>query len=311
MELLWWPFEAHALLPNETVLGVGLAVCSALAWAAHYLFVRMGMEESELGDVVLVAVVSQVLVVVPIAVTVTRDHGLTPETIALFAAAGLASGLFGRVFQYASTRRIGASKTSPIVASAGLVSAILAVVLLGESVTPSHVLGILLVVVGVAVTSWETAIGGTNAWDTAGKAFVYPFLAVLFYGVEPILVKVGIERGTPGLVGLAVMAVVAAATFFAYRRTRGPVAVNAILAGPGTYWAILAGAVGALAYVFYVTALSMAPVVIVLPLFQTTPVLVAGLSLAFMPRHLERVSVRLLAGAATVVVGATLVSLAG
>lgn len=298
---------------NGVLLGAGMAALGALSWAAHYLCVRLGMEDQPLGDVVLLAVVVQAVVVVPVALVVHGGSlGLTPTTLALFTAAGLASGLFGRVCQYVSTRRIGASKTSPVVASAGLVSAALAVAILNESVTPVRLLGILLVVAGVSVTSLETAAeasGGTRR--EAGLMMLAPVGAAVFYGVEPVFVKLGLRRGTPALVGLAVMAVAAAVAFLGYRWAQGKRGLSVPTGGAGFRWSVAAGVVGAVAYLAYLGALSVAPVVVVLPVFQTTPLLVAALSFVFLTRRLEAVTWRLGAAAAMVVAGASLVSLAG
>ncbi|MFB6220923.1 MAG: DMT family transporter [Halolamina sp.] len=297
---------------SAALLGIGVALLGALSWAANYLLIRLGMEQQRPTDVVLVAVLCQAGVVVPVALVAHHsEYGLTATTLLIFTAAGLASGVLGRVCQYESTNRIGASRTSPIVASAGLVSTGLAVLLLGEGVTPSHLLGILLVVVGTAATSWETASQRQSATRReVGVALALPMGAAVLYGIEPVLVKLGLERGTPPLVGLAVMAVAAAVAFFGYRSTVGPVHLSESFSGVGGRYSVGAGVLSAFAYLAYITSLSMAPVVIVLPIFQTTPLLVAGLSLVFMPRHLERVSWRLAASATVVVVGATLVSLA-
>jgi drug/metabolite transporter (DMT)-like permease len=127
-------------------------------------------------------------------------------TVAVFVAAGLSSGLFGRVCQYAGIRRMGASRTSPLVTSAGLVSVALAVVFLDERVTLPHVLGILLMITGVVGVSWETATG--NGPETSGVhevriAVGFALAAAIFYGIEPVLVKFGLRKGINALLGLA------------------------------------------------------------------------------------------------------------
>jgi drug/metabolite transporter (DMT)-like permease len=50
---------------------------------------------------------------------------------------------------------------------------------------------------------------------------------------------------------------------------------------------------------------------VVVPILQAAPLLVVGLSVAFLPRRLERVTPRLVAAAAAVVVGTVVVSLSG
>lgn len=304
-------------LPSSAALGVGLAVVGTLAWASHYLFIRVGTDRRPVSDVVLAAIGFQAGVVAPVAVAVHYPSlgprlGLTAAALGLFAAAGVASGLLGRVCQYASIRRVGASRTSPVVTSAGLVSVALAVVVLGEQLTPLHLLGVLLVLVGVVGVSWETTSGPVpDSVTDVAAAFAFALGAAGLYGLEPILVKLGLGRGTPALVGLAVMAVTATLGLSLYRRATGGVDVVGALTGPGSRHALAAGLVGAVAQLFYLRALSVAPVVLVLPIFQTTPLVVAVLSLAFMPHRLEQVTWKLGVAAAVVVAGATLVALAG
>jgi len=102
----------------------------------------------------------------------------------------------------------------------------------------------------------------------------------------------------------------AAVAFLLYRRTSGPLEIKGALTDPGSRHALAAGIGRSGTHLRYLTALSVAPVVVVLPVFQTTPLLVAGLSLLFMPHRLEQVTWRLDVAAAVVVVGATVVSLA-
>ena len=76
-------------------------------------------------------------------------------------------------------------------------------------------------------------------------------------------------------------------------------------------WYVAAGVTSAVGLLAYFAALETVPVVIAIPIIQTAPLLVIVLSIAFLPRQLERVTWRLVAAAVIVVVGATLVSLAG
>lgn len=298
---------------SPEAIGVILAALSALTWASHFLFVRIGLEGGKVSEVLVIAVVTNLVLVVPASVVYYwPDLGLTPRSVALFALAGISSGLFARVFRYESTRRIGASRTAPITASAGLVSTVLAVLILDELLTPSHLAGIVLIVVGVMITSWETASdsGREESLHDLGVTLALPFLAALLYGVEPVIVKLALAEGTPFLIGMSIMILAAATSFLGYRRLRGTLEIRAPLLGPYGKWYLAAALAGTATFITYFAALDIAPVVFVIPIYQTVPLLVAGLSLVFLPQHLERVTWRLGVAAALVVAGATLVSLA-
>jgi len=299
----------------SVLAGVALATLAALGWAGQYVCIRIGTEHGRVTDAMLVSLACNVALLVPAALAVHgSSHGLTPLAAAGFAAAGLAGSFLSRLLQFHSTRRIGASRTAPTVSSSALVAAALAVLLLGETVTPVHVAGILLIVAGVAVVSTETAgdpTGDRPPLRGAGAALSLPLLAALFLGVEPIVLRVAMAEGTPLLVGLAVMSLSATLAFVAYRTARGGLPRPATLVTPDLRWHVGAGLAGTVALGAYFAALSVAPVVVVIPVLQTAPLLVVGLSAVALPGRLERVTPRLAAAATVVVVGATAVSLAG
>lgn len=298
-------------LPHPEILGIIFALTGALAWASHYLLIRVGLDDGELSNIVIIALSCNVFIIVPLAVVLNfPDIGASPRAIVLFAMAGLSSGLIGRVLQYKSTNTIGASRTSPITSSAGAISALLAVVVLNESLSFTHLVGILLIAVGVAAASYETSTSQseTPSFLQVGRNVSLPVLAAFFYGIEPILVKMGLSGGTPPLIGMSIMIVTAMIGFNVFQSFRGYGSVFAIQNDSELRWYITAGIAGTTAFLSYFAALNLAPVVVVMPIFQTVPLLVAVLSFIFLPRRLENVTVRLIVAATLVVVGATLVT---
>ena len=302
----------------EVTAGAFLAVLAALGWAGQYVFIRLGTRTGSVTDAMLVSLACNVaLVVPPVAVLYYPEYGLTPAAATAFAGAGLAGSVLSRVAQFEATRTIGASRTAPVVSSTALVSALLAVVFLEETLTSVHLAGIVLIVVAVGVISRETARddGAADSLADAGAYLLLPVLAALTLGIEPILLKVGFAAGTPTFVGLAVMLSAAAVGYAAFVAVRDGLPSPASLAGAAgdgnLRWYVGAGVAGTLALVGYFAALAVAPVVVVVPILQAAPLLVVGLSVAFLPRRLERVTPRLVAAAAAVVVGTVVVSLSG
>jgi drug/metabolite transporter (DMT)-like permease len=301
--------------------GALLAVLAALGWAGQYVFIRLGTRTGSVTGAMLVSLACNVALVVPaVAVLHYPDYGLTPESTAAFAGAGIAGSVLSRVAQFEATRTIGASRTAPVVSSTALVSALLAVLFLDETLTLPHLAGIVLIVGAVAVISRETARddASVESLADAGAYLLLPVLAAVTLGVEPILLKFGFAAGTPTFVGLAVMLSAAAVGYAAFVAARDGLptpspSAAAVVADvdPNLRWYLGAGVAGTLALVGYFAALAVAPVVVVVPILQAAPLLVVGLSAVFLPRGLERVTPRLVAAATAVVVGTVVVSLSG
>lgn len=293
-------------------VGVVLAVTTAAAWAVQYVLIRIGTQRGRVSDAVLVALAANVAIVAPTAVVLYYpDYGLTTTAVVGFAAAGVSGSWLSRAFQFRSVRAIGASRTSPVVSAAALISAILASVILGETLTPLHVIGTILVVFGVAVLSQESTPAGDRASSTDAQwPLLLPLLAALFLGVEPIFVKIGLAEGTPRLVGLAIMVSAATAGFVGARLVRGDIPRWSTMDASSLRWFVGAGIATTIALLAYLAALEAAPVVVVIPIVQAAPLLVVTLSFAFLPRQLERVTWRLAVGAAVTVLGAAIVSVA-
>lgn len=295
-----------------TTTGVVLSLIGVVAWAAHYLFIRIGLDNGNVTNAVTAAMLVNLVVFVPVVIAwYYPDFGLTPVAVAMFVLAGVGSGLFGRLSQFLSTQRVGASRTSPIVASAGLFSTLLAVIVLREQLTAIHLGGIVLIVVGVMVASWETSRDPERdrSLRELGPAILLPLVAAFFYGIEPIWVKIGLAEGTPYLVGMAVMILSALLAFFGFRRYTGAAPVQTLTTDPGIRWYLAATIAGSFAWVTYFAALDLAPVVVVIPIFDSVPLLVVAFSALFMPSHLERVTWRVWAAAVAVVIGAVIVTL--
>ncbi|WP_336036206.1 DMT family transporter [Halobacterium yunchengense] len=295
-----------------TALGIALAVAGAAGWALQYVCIRVATdhEHGTVAAAMVVGLATNVALVVPlVAVWYYPDYGLTPLAVAAFAAAGLAGSLIARLAQFASTTTIGASRTAPVVSTTALFSAVFAVAFLGETLSAVHAAGIVLVVAGVAVISYDTARDGDEAsLREAGAALVLPLVSALALGVEPVFVKTGLAEGASPFVGLAVMASAATLGYGGYARRTRAVTLPDLRGGPMA-WYVGCGVASTLALAGYFAALSLLPVVVVVPIFQTAPLLVLVFSAVLLPRRLERVTPRLVGAAAVVVVGTTVVSL--
>lgn len=297
------------------LLGISLATLAALMWAVQFLCVRLGTDDGKVLDAVLISLCCNVALVVPLVLLIYPVSELllfTPFSLLSFVLAGVAGSFLGRVLLFESIETIGASRTSPVVSANVFFATLLAVVFLEETLTGAHFGGIVLIVAGVAVISWETAASAadTQSARELGASLLLPVLAAACIGVEPVFISLGLAEGTPALPGVMIKVVAAAVGFLAYLRYRRG-AIGWPKRSSSTKWYLGAGLTTTAGLISYFTALEFAPVVVVVPIMQTTPLLVVVLSAIFLPKRLENVNYIVGVAAVVVVVGTGLVALSG
>lgn len=293
--------------------GILLSSLAAVAWAVSNVAIRVGTDDGAVSNALAVVMFTNAVVITPIAAVVHYpDYGLSARSAVAFATAGLAGLLLGRICLFRGIRTVGASRTTPVVSASALVSAVLAVQFLDETLTSMHAVGILLIVAGIALISWLMAAddGEVTSVRDVGVLLVLPLGAAFFIGVEPIFVRFGLDSGTPILVGLAVMSVASLVGYVLYRRLQSRV-IELPWHSSARSWYLLAGTSSTIGLASYFLALTVAPVVVVIPIIQLSPLVVLVVSALFLSRRLERVTWRLAAAAVAVIAGATLVSLSG
>lgn len=290
---------------------VMVALGAAIANACQSLFVRIGTEDGNAYNSVFVVILVNVFIIVPLVSIVYYPHyGFTRVSWISFAAAGLLGTLLGRAFMYSSIQNIGASRTAPIVASQALIAPTFGVIFLGESVTFIHVTGIVLIVGGIVVIAWETS--NEQVKNQSRRQLLVglclPFGAALAYGGEPIFANIGFAEGTPALAGLSVKTVAASLGFSLYLKWRGVLPGREVFHSQHVRWFIYAGLANTLFLLGYYTALKLAPVSVVVPIYMTNTLFVVVLSSIFMPKRLEHVTMRVVAASVVVVIGVLVIT---
>lgn len=293
-------------------IGVILALGAAIMNAVQQLCIRTGTDRGKVYDGVFIVMCVNLLILAPLIIIMYfPNYGLTRLSLLSFAAAGLLGTLLGRLFMYTSIDRIGASRTSPITASHALFASFLGIVFLEETMSPLHVLAIILIVGGISFIAWETS--ADNSQNISNKKFIIimliPFGAAVAYGWEPIFATTGLNEGTPPLVGLFIKTTGATAGLLIYLRWRATLSVPSVDTFLQSKWFILAGIANTLFLSAYYFALSLAPVNVVVPISITNVMIVVILSAMFMPDHLENVSWKLIFSSAIVMIGVVIISI--
>ena len=288
--------------PSPSALGVALALFGGVCLAVQAISVRLGTRSAASGDALSIVFLVNTVTFVGLALAVPEQSTVTPAGVSAFVAAGVFGTLIGMALYFAAIERVGASRSDTIKASQPLHASAIAAVVLGEPLGVPAVGGMLLVVGGIGLLVTDRPSGGSIAVDGRFAGVAAPLGAAVVFGIEPTVAKLGFGTGMGVFDGLAIKTVTALLGLALYHRI-----VHGRLRLPSpSRWFLLAGLLNAVALAAYYLALQVAPVAVVVPLVQTSPLLTVLLSRLTAP-DLEPVTRRLVVASVCIVVGAGVV----
>lgn len=284
-----------------------LALLPAVLWGASPIFSKRGMASGggALQASLTVVVVDSTLYWIALLATQGVDVGasVTVPAAALFVAAGIVGTAVGRIAVFVGVDRVGASVNSAVISIRPMFASFLAVVALGERVTPVTAVGICVLVFGLVILAVSRG-GDLRGWDT--RDLLFPLAAAVAFAVGNVVRKAGLDVYSAITVLEAVAlnelgALVALGGIAAGAAARG---VRTPFDGPARSYAYFAasGTITAVALLSLFAALRIGRVVVVDPLAATAPLFTALFAAVFL-RDLERVTVRLVVGSVLIVIG--------
>jgi drug/metabolite transporter (DMT)-like permease len=202
--------------------------------------------------------------------------GMSAQSMAWFATVGVSHFILGRYATYRSARALGAAQSGPIQQVSLLLSLALALIFLGEAVTPLAALGILLILVAPLVILRRRA--GTPAVTTRSgikldyvEGYFWGVVCAVAFGTTPLLINFGLDGGgvLRGVAGTLVS--YASATVAVVLLMAAPAFRTQVIAIDRTAlkWFSAAGVFVGLSQLFVFMALALAPVTVVLPIQRT------------------------------------------
>jgi uncharacterized membrane protein len=288
-----------------------LALLPAVIWGFTPVLDKRGMslEGTALQAALVVVVVDFSLFLVALLALRGSDilTGLDPATAGLFLFAGATGTALGRLAIFVGVDRVGASINSAVVSARPLFATVFAFGLLGEPISLSTAVGIVVLVAGLVVLS--LAKGGDLAgWES--RDLIYPLASGALFAFGNVLRRFGLGTGGADVLQAVALneagALVVFLTYAAIRGTRGFQSADRRSYG---YFAA-SGALTAVALLslFGALALPAGRVAIVESLASTAPLFTTVFAY-FLLRDLERVTRGVVAGAVMVAVGVALVTL--
>ena len=285
--------------------GLLFAVIACLLWGTNPILIKRGLVGSNVSAATLVqqATILLTLVVAAWLEGQLQSAGLPLPVIGLLVATGFVGAYMGRTLFVRSVDRIGAARSQALVNSSPLVTVLLAVIFLREAVSWQIGAGALMISAGLVFVSQA---------DTDPKAVAAPkvlsavsFLAVLCYGLVPVMKKLGTDLGALPVLSSLIMH----ASGLVFLLTLGSLLKIELkweaIPSSSAFFFVTGGVLYALGSICTFKALQLAPASVVAPVWSAQPVVsfvLAKLSL----RSIEQVTFR--DGiAVTLVVGGVLV----
>ncbi len=301
------------------MFGGFLALLSAITFAYANASARRGV----LTGTVLQAVAISLPVALPFFAVGMLFTGGFPllatfswKSLGLLALAGIIHFALARYCNYRASKAIGANLVAPIQQYSLIITLLLAVIWLGEALTPLRILGILLVVIGPALTLGpdKTAkaaaeplepVSGIKAFSPQyAEGYLYAVLSAVGFGISPIFINLAFDQKGIGL-GLA-------GGFVSYLAATAVIALPLMLPAQwrsfktvdreSAKWFVLAGISVCFSQMFRYMALAIAPVSVVTPIGRLSLVFRIYFAMWLNPKH-EVFGGRIIAG--------TVISLAG
>ena len=220
--------------------------------------------------------------------------------IAFFVLAGLVGTVGGRLLRFISIDKVGASIAAALTNLNPLVSAALAILLLGEQVTPPVLVGTVVIVAGTILLS-----AGGQRLGVRPAHLALPLLSALCFGVVAILRKLGLSQ-MGAIAGTAVNALTALVAFTAFLLASGRRDVM-VCRGRSLAYFVAAGFAENAGVFLNVVALGLGTVSVVAPLYGAMPIFVLFLSLIFL-RGIEVLNGRIVLGTLMIVFGIYLIT---
>ena len=240
---------------------------------------------------------------------------LTATAVGNFGVAGLIHFMAGWTLLNLSQKRLGASRTSPLLATTPLFGTAIAAVTLDEVPGVIEMVGIVLIVVGVYVAQMDRAevlstVGSGAAQQMSSNASAPPLWWSVFglgaafsWAISPIFIRHGLEEVNEPILGVTLGVVAATVAFGIALLVRGRPASLVSASRSSLAWKAVAGVLVGVATWARWYSLTLTTVAIVLSLALLSVPAVLFLAPILAGRHLERITLPVIVGSAFVVAG--------
>jgi uncharacterized membrane protein len=281
------------------------ALINAFLFALHNLFTKKALRYSNPATAVISSLLINIVFLWAVSVLFVPLEALTSSAILIFVGVGFFQPGLTRLLSYKGIDALGVAITDPIRATTPLFSAIMAIIFLGEQITPPIVAATVMIIAGITLLSWR---GGSMKLTGSAVYLWYPIAASALAGATQVVRKFGMAAVPHPFLAAAVTAtsslVVSIVTLWYVEKTTETWKMNRQC----FWWFLAAGITISLGMVCIYYALDLGKVSVVIPISSTGPFFSLLLAATFL-RDVERVTSRIVVSAAMIVGGVLVLAL--
>lgn len=287
--------------------GISYALGAGALWGIGPLLLKRGLKYANVSTATLVEQHVSVILLLGLAIYDGEIGQIDPSSRAFwsFFLAGAIGASFGKVFYYKGIDLVGASKATSVKNGSPFLTALLAVLFLGEAMSGFIAAGVTLIVLGIGVLSR----GGSSEKTAAGRFryLLFPLIAAFCFGVNPIFKKIGMSAAGLPVLGALVTQATALAFMLAFGRFMGLKVQRQRVPLKGLMCFALSGLTEAVGSLLTFFALMYGPAAILSPIWRISPLVTFALA-RFTLKGIEVVTLKDGVAASLIVAGVFILS---
>jgi len=253
--------------------GILYAITAGLFWGTSPVLVKRGLVDSDVSAATFIqqAAILFTLIVFTLLEGSVSSERVSTLAICVFIAIGTVGAYLGRTLFVKSVDQMGATRAQLVNNTSPLVTVLLAALLLGERLTVTVLLGVVLIVSGIFfIPRAEPQLGRV---PTKRILTVTSILATICYGLVPVMKKFATDNGGSPMLG----ALIIHATGLLLLLTLGSLLKIKLkwqrVPLPSFLCFACAGVLQAIGSIFTLNALLFAPASVVAPIWNTQPII--------------------------------------
>src|SRR5688572_18130132 len=177
------------------------ALANAFLFAFHNMLTKKAMRYSNPATGVISSLLINIVFLWSVSILFVPLGSLTSASILIFVAVGFFQPGLTRLLAYKGIDALGVAITDPIRATTPLFSALMAIIFLGEQVTPGIVIATLMIIAGITLLSWRR---GSMKLTSSAIYLWYPIAASALAGATQVVRKFGMAAVPHPLLAAAV-----------------------------------------------------------------------------------------------------------